>query len=579
MKVDKKQVIKLLEKIAVYLELKAENPFKISAYRKAAQALESDDRSLAQIDDFTSLKGIGKGTAAVIQEFIEQGESDTLKQLEEEVPSGLIPLLDLPGLGGKKLARLYQELGVTDAFQLKEACESGKVEQLSGFGKKSVEKILKALEDAAKRPERLPVGFMMPIAAKIEEQLEGIEGMIRFSRAGSMRRLQETIKDLDFIIAAEHPEKVKEQLVSLEGIEEVTAAGDTKVTVVFYEGYDVSVDFRIVKPEEYATTLHHFTGSKEHNVAMRQLAKEQGKKINEYGVEVTETGEILTFKTEEEFFRHFGLHYIPPELRENHGELQAFKGEVSLLDHKDILGDLHMHTTWSDGAQSLEEMAERALEKGYAYIAITDHSKYLRVANGLDETRLRKQREEINRLNEKFADFHIFAGVEMDILPDGSLDFSEDFLKEMDFVIASIHSSFKQSKEEIMNRLRTAMECPYVHIIAHPTGRLIGRRSGYEVDYEQLIQLAKETDTALELNANPNRLDLSWKWLKRAQDQGVKIAINTDAHNFKMLEHMNLGVMMARKGWLKKETVLNTWTTDELKKFFNGNKGSDQNGL
>lgn len=572
MKVNKKEVIRLLEKIAIYLELKAENPFKIAAYRKAAQALDADDRSLAQIDDLTTLKGIGKGTAAVIQEYIEKGESQTLKQLEEEIPAGLIPLLELPGLGGKKLARLYQELGVTDAFSLKEACESGKVEQLSGFGKKSSEKIVKALEDASEKPERLPVAFMIPIANKIEARLNGMDGVVRFSRAGSMRRMQETIKDLDFIIATDHPEKIKKQLVALDGIQEVVAQGDTKVTVIFYEGYDVSVDFRIVSPEAFSTALHHFTGSKDHNVAMRQLAKEQGKKINEYGVEDVETGEIHTFDSEEAFFQSFGLHYIPPELREHQGEIEAFKQEVSLIEFTDIRGDLHMHTTWSDGAQSLEEMTEKAIEKGYEYIAITDHSKYLRVANGLDEKRLRNQREEIARLNEIYPEIHIFSGVEMDILPDGNLDFSEDFLKEMDLVIASIHSGFKQSKKDIMKRIKSAMECPYVHLIAHPTGRLIGRRSGYDVDFEQLIHWAKETNTALELNANPNRLDLSWKWLKRAQETGVKIAINTDAHSFNMLDDIHLGVIMARKGWLKKETVLNTWSLKQLEQFLNKNK-------
>jgi DNA polymerase (family X) len=565
MKVDKKQVIKLLEKIAIYLELKAENPFKISAYRKAAQALESDDRSLGEIEDFTKMKGIGKGTAAVIMEYIEDGFSDTLRQLEEEVPSGLIPLLDLQGLGGKKLAKLYQELGVVDASTLKLACESGKVEGLAGFGKKTAEKILKALEDYGKRPERLPIVFMLPIAQKIEKQLSNFTGVTKFSKAGSIRRMKETIKDLDFIVATNDPTKVKDQLLALNDIESVVSAGDTKVTLIFNEGYDVSVDFRIVKPEEFATTLHHFTGSKDHNVRMRQLAKEKNEKISEYGVEKLDTGEVKTFKSEEEFFHHFGLPFIPPEIRENKGEIEASKDEFNLLRLADIKGDLHMHTTWSDGAQSLEEMVLRAREKGYEYIAITDHSKFLRVANGLDESRLRKQREEIEKMKEKYKDIHLFAGIEMDILPDGKLDFSDDFLKEMDFVIASIHSSFNQPKDQIMSRLRNAMESPYVHLIAHPTGRLIGKRAGYEVDYEQLIDWAKETNTALELNANPNRLDLSWEWLLEAKKKGVKIAINTDAHNYTMLNDMEIGVSFGRKGWLTKEDVLNTWSLDEMK--------------
>ncbi len=566
MTVNKKEVVKLLEKIAIYLELKGENPFKITAYRKAAGALEEDDRSLTEIDDFTKMKGIGKGTASVIEEFVEHGVSETLRQLEAEVPAGLVPLLNLPGLGGKKLAKLYQQLGVTDAETLKEALETGKVEELEGFGKKSAEKMLKSLEEAGTRPERLPIAIMLPLAQKIEEYLSGLSSIKRYSQAGSVRRMKETIKDLDFIIASNDPPAVRDQLLQYSDIKEVVASGETKVSLIVNEGYDIGIDFRIVAPEEFITTLHHFTGSKDHNVTMRQLAKERNEKISEYGIENTETGEIKTFKTEKDFFQHFGLNYIPPEVRENTGEVEAFKEEVNLLELKDIRGDLHMHSTWSDGAQSIREMAFRSQDKGYGYIAITDHSKFLRVANGLDEKRLRKQREEIDKLNDEFKDFHIFAGIEMDILPDGSLDFSDDFLQEMDWVIGSIHSSFTQSKEKIMKRLFNALENPYVHMIAHPTGRLIGRRDGYALDIEKLIQGAKETGTVLELNANPNRLDLSSEWVRKAQEAGVEIAINTDAHSYPMLEHMEIGVGSARKGWLKKESVINTLTAEQLKK-------------
>ncbi|MCA0982537.1 DNA polymerase/3'-5' exonuclease PolX [Halobacillus yeomjeoni] len=568
MAIDKKQVIKLLEKIAVYLELKGENPFKISAYRKAAQALERDDRSLNEIEDFKKMKGIGKGTAAVIDEYIQNGESDTLRQLQAEVPEGLVPLLNLQGLGGKKLAKLYQQLGVIDAESLKEALESGKVEQLEGFGKKSAEKMLKSLEEANTRPERLPIAMMLPLAEKIEQFLENASTFSRFSRAGSLRRMRETIKDLDFIIASDQPSKTRDELLEYPEIKEVVASGETKVSIVVHEGYDIGIDFRIVAPEEFATTLHHFTGSKDHNVAMRQLAKQQNEKISEYGVEDIDTGEIKTFESEESFFAHFGLHFIPPEARENKGEVEQFKEPVRLLEQSDIRGDLHMHSTWSDGAQSIKEMAEQAKAKGYEFIAITDHSKYLRVANGLNEERLRKQREEIQEVNNSMKDFHIFAGVEMDILPDGSLDFDEEFLKEMDFVIASIHSSFSQSEEKIMERMNAALESPHVHMIAHPTGRLIGRREGYAVNLEELIQGAKRTGTILELNANPNRLDLNWEWLMKAQEEGVEIAINTDAHSYPMLDHMEIGVGTARKGWIQKDTVINTWTKEQLMKKF-----------
>lgn len=572
MAINKKDVIQLLERIAIYLELKGENPFKISAYRKAAQGLEQDDRSLADVEDFTKIKGIGKGTSNVIVEFIEQGESQALKELAEQVPPGLIPLLNLPGLGGKKLSKLYQELGVIDADTLKEACLSGKVENLAGFGKKSAEKIVAALEESGKRPERLPIAIMLPLAERIEAYLTEIEEIESFSRAGSLRRMRETIKDLDFIIATSNPSAVREALLVIPNLKEVIAKGDTKVSVTLEDVYDINVDFRLVSKTEFATTLHHFTGSKDHNVALRQLAKSRGEKISEYGVEVEETNEVRTFSNEAEFFRYFGLQFIPPEVRENTGEVEAFKEEKRLIELADIKGDLHMHTTWSDGAQSLEEMASHVRAMGYAYMAITDHSKYLRVANGLDESRLRKQREEIAALNEKWTDFHIFAGVEMDILPDGSLDFSDAFLREMDYVIGAIHSSFNQSQEKIMKRLYSALENPYVSLIAHPTGRLIGRRAGYNVNVEKLIEKAKETNTALEINANPNRLDLSADWVRKAQETGVTIAINTDAHSYQMLDHMAYGVGVARRGWLEKDTVMNTWSKKKLMDYFNRNK-------
>lgn len=572
MSINKKDVIKLLEKIAIYMELKGENPFKISAYRRAAQSLEKDERSLAEIDEFTKIKGIGQGTNSVIVDYIANGHSETLLELEKEVPSGLIPLLNVPGLGGKKLSKLYQELGITDAESLKEAIIEEKVEKLPGFGKKSAKNILNALMEAGERPERLPIAIMLPVAEEIESFLSTIPEVERHSLAGSLRRMRETIKDIDFIIATSQPEKVRDHLLSIDQIKEVVASGITKVSIIIEDVYDINIDFRLVKEEEFATTLHHFTGSKDHNVKMRQLAKSRGEKINEYGIEVEESGELLTFTTEEEFFQHFNLNFIPPEIREDTGEVEAFNNQNSLLEHQDIRGDLHMHSTWSDGGQSIEEMVLKAREIGYEYIAITDHSKFLRVANGLDEKRLLKQREEIDILNEKYPDIHIFAGVEMDILPDARLDFNDNFLKKMDFVIGAIHSSFNQSEEQIMERLYAALDNPYISIIAHPTGRLIGRREGYKVNVDKLIERAKETNTALEINANPNRLDLSAQWVRQAQALGVVLAINTDAHSYKMLNHMKYGVGVARKGWIQKETVINTWTKEKLMSFFNRNK-------
>ncbi|NHC40828.1 DNA polymerase/3'-5' exonuclease PolX [Bacillus sp. MM2020_1] len=572
MEINKKEIIRLLETIAIYMELKGENPFKVSAFRKAATALEADERSVTEIEDFTAISGIGKGTAAVMDEYIKEGSSSVLKELKEEVPRGLIPLLQLPGLGGKKIAKLYKELHIVDVSSLKKACEAGQVQALAGFGKKTEEKILSAIANVGSRPERLPLAYMLPIAEQIEATLADTPDIHQFSRAGSLRRMRETIKDLDFIIATTQPEQVRAHLLKLPNIKEVIGAGDTKVSLVFEYDYDISVDFRLVKPEEFITTLHHFTGSKEHNVRMRQLAKERGEKISEYGVENVETGEILTFSSEEEFFKHFDLPFIPPEIREDGREVETFTKAEELIEIQDIKGDLHMHSTWSDGAHSIEQMADACRARGYQYMAITDHSQYLKVANGLTRERLLKQREEINKLNAKYDDFLILAGVEMDILPDGTLDYDDEFLADMDFVIASIHSAFSQSKEKIMERLTTALTNAHVDLIAHPTGRKIGRREGYDVDIDLLIQLAKETNTALELNANPNRLDLASEYLRRAQDAGVKILINTDAHKMDTLKHMEIGISAAKKGWIKKSSVINALDKNDLLEFLH-NRG------
>lgn len=566
--VNKKDIIYLLEKIAIYLELQGENPFKISAYRKAAQALETDPRSLSEIDDWSTIKGIGKGTQSVITDFLESGTSETLRQLQEEVPEGLIQLLDIQGLGGKKLARLYQELGIENKADLKLACENHKVAELKGFGKKSEEKILTGLLSLNEQPDRLPFDAVRGVRRSIETALANMAFVERFSIAGSMRRMRETVKDLDFIISTSAPNKVKEQLIKLDHVKDVIASGETKVSVVIEDQYDVSVDFRMVADEAFATTLHHFTGSKDHNVMLRQLAKSRGEKISEYGVENLATGETKTFKSEEDFFNHFDLYFIPPEVREAKGEFEHSSTFNRLVTLSDIKGDLHMHTTWSDGAQSIEEMARFAEAKGYEYIAITDHSKFLRVANGLNEKRLREQRQEIERVQNDFPNLKILAGVEMDILPDGSLDFDNAFLQELDYVIGAIHSSFNQTEEEIMTRLFTAMENPYIKHIAHPTGRIIGKRKGYRVNMEKLIKKAKETHTILELNANPKRFDLSSEWLKVCQEHGVKVTINTDAHSKDTLDFMAEGVGVARRGWLLKDTVVNTWPLAELEAYW-----------
>lgn len=562
----KKEVIQLLEKIAVYMELKGENPFKISAFRKAAQSLEMDDRSLSEIDEFTKLPGIGERTGEIITTFVETGESPELEQLQGEVPKGLIPLLDVQGLGGKKLSRLYKELGITDKDSLLKEAENGKIATLKGFGQKSVDKMVEAVREIGTRPERYPIYDALKIADQIEAYLDTIPAIETYSEAGSLRRLRETVKDLDFVIGTTDVEKVKTALLEFPLIQEVTNDGNTKVSVELKDEIEIAVDFRLVSPEDFPTTLHHFTGSKDHNIKMRQLAKEQDEKISEYGVE-NKAGKNLHFKNESAFYDHFGLPYLPPEVRKDGQEIERIKRQSTFIEEKDIRGDLHMHTTWSDGAYSLPEMIEACIAKKYEYMVITDHGGFLKVANGLEKERLLDQVQKITTLKKEYPEIDIYAGVEMDILPDGTLDFEDDVLKELDFVIASIHSSFSQTEAQIMKRLETACKNPYVRLIAHPTGRIIGKRPGYQVNMEKLIQLAAETGTALELNANPQRLDLAAAHLEAAKAAGVKIAINTDAHDKKHLDFMKIGVRAAKKGWLEQGDILNSMTKQAFRQF------------
>ncbi|WP_107942933.1 DNA polymerase/3'-5' exonuclease PolX [Metasolibacillus fluoroglycofenilyticus] len=568
---NKKIIIRTLEKIALYLELQGENPFKVSAFRKAAAALETDERSLSEIEDITAIKGIGKGTAAVIEDLLENGRSTVLQELEQAVPKGLIPLMKVPGLGGKKLAKLYQELGITDAQSLLQACEAGQVQALAGFGAKTEEKIKKELENFGSRAERLPIWQLEPVVLEINELLENIAEVERFSVAGSYRRTNETSKDVDFIVATSSPVAVREAILAQLVILEVVAAGETKVSVILDRDEPVSVDFRLVNMKEYATALHHFTGSKDHNVRMRQLAKSQGKKISEYGVEQSD-GTIETFSSEQEFFAHFNLPFIPPAVRENGKELERLEELEQLVQLPHIVADLHLHTTWSDGAHSVAEMGQALVEKGYQYAVVTDHSQYLKVANGLTPERLTKQKTEIEQFNAEHSNFRLFKGTEMDILPDATLDFSDDVLRELDFVIASIHSSFTQSQSKIMERLYTAITNPYVHMIAHPTGRIVGQRGGYNPNIPQLIDWAAEHGKILELNANPYRLDLCIEHLQLATEKNVPIAINTDAHAIEHLRFMEIGVQYAQKAWLKKELIVNTWSIEQFEAFIHRHK-------
>lgn len=567
--VTKKDIIHHLEQVALYLELKNENVFKISAFRKAALAIENLEVAITEITDWTTIAGIGKGSAAIIEEFIQTGDSIVLKELKEQVPAGLLQLLKIQGLGAKKIAKLHKELAIETPEQLKAACEKNEVQALAGFGKKTEEKLLVEIDRLNTRPDRLPIAYMLPIAQKIEKQLSKFTDVIKFSRAGSLRRVRETIKDLDFIISTTNPASVSNQLQNLENVKEIVVAGDTKVTVLMDGEYDVSVDFRMVAENEFATTLHHFTGSKDHNVKMRSLAKERDEKISEYGVENTNTGEVMTFVTEEAFYAHFGLPAFPPQVRETGVEVEQPHLVEKLITCEDIKGDLHMHTVASDGAFTLEEMIQANIAKGYEYMAITDHGKFLKVANGLSEERLLKQIEEIKVLRDKYPQIKILAGIEMDILPDVTLDYDNDILSQLDFVIASIHSGFSQSEEVIMERIKIAMENPYVTMFAHPTGRIIGRRDGYKVNVDELIELAQKTNTFLEINANPQRLDLSAEFAKKAISKGVKLVINTDAHHIDHLDFMELGVSTAIKAWAPKDMIVNSYPYEQFLQLIN----------
>ncbi|MGW9855727.1 DNA polymerase (family X) [Staphylococcus hominis] len=563
----KKDVIQLLEKIAIYMELNGENTFKVSAYRKAAQSLEIDERTLDEIKDVTELKGIGKGVGEVINEYRTTGTSSTLKELQRLVPEGLLPLMKIQGLGSKKIAKLYKELNITDKESLQDACETGKVSELSGFAKKTEQNILEAVKALGAKKEYYPIDLMRNLNKDIMAYLEQLEEVERYSEAGSFRRYKEVSKDLDYIISTRDPLHVQQQLLNIPNKVKEVAVGETKVSLeLVYDDETIGVDFRLIEPEAFYHTLQHFTGSKEHNIRIRQLAKAQNEKVSEYGIE-QQDGTLLQFQSEAEIYQHFGRNWVAPAMREDGSEFDRDLNSIITLE--DIKGDLHMHTTYSDGAFSIREMIEANIKKGYEYMIITDHSKSLKVAHGLQIERLLRQNEEIKKLNEEYTEIDIYSGTEMDILPDGSLDYDDDILAQLDYVIAAIHQSFNQSEKEIMKRLEHACRNPYVRHIAHPTGRIIERREGYQPNIEQLMQLAEETQTVMEINANPKRLDLNAATVKKYPS--VKLTINTDAHHVDHLDFMKYGVATAQKGFVNKDRVINTMTRDAFKDFINNN--------
>ncbi|MGO2795051.1 MAG: DNA polymerase/3'-5' exonuclease PolX [Staphylococcus saprophyticus] len=563
----KKDIIQLLEKIATYMELKGENTFKVSAYRKAAQSLEMDERTLDEIENVTELKGIGKGVGEVIDEYRQSGQSSALEALQKEVPEGLIPLLKIQGLGSKKIAKLYKELNIDSKEALQVACEQGKVSELSGFAKKTEQNILEAVKALGAKKEKYPIDQIRGSNSEINDYLATVKDIDKYEVAGSYRRYKEMSKDLDYIISTDHPTSVQQSLLKMPNIVKQVAVGQTKVSLeLAYDDETIGVDFRLIEPAAFYHTLQHFTGSKDHNIRIRQLAKEQDEKVSEYGIEQN-NGEIIQYQSEKEIYEHFGVNWIEPALREDGSEFD--KNLDNIIKLTDIHGDIHMHTTYSDGAFSIEDMVKANIEKGYEFMVITDHSQSLKVANGLSVERLLRQNEEIKALNEKYKEIDIYSGIEMDILPDGQLDYDDEILAKLDYVIAAIHQSFNQSQEEIMRRLENACRNPYVRHIAHPTGRIIGKRPGYEPDIDKLCQLVEETNTILEINANPKRLDLNADTVKKHPN--IQLTINTDAHHVEHLEFMKYGVATAQKGFVTKDRVINTMSREEFKSFVENN--------
>ena len=558
------------------MEIKGENVFKVNAYRRAARTVENSRFQIAgELGRLPELPGIGKGTAEVIREIVASGTSRYLEELKKELPQELPLLLKLPGLGPKSIHTLYHKLSVTNLDELKQAAKKKQIQTLPGFGPKKEKNILEAIEQYKKRPERFLLHEAMAVASVIKARLAEIDMIDKVELAGSIRRYKETIKDIDFVAATDHPAKVAEQIVRLPEVTQIIGQGETKVSIVVdVEGLVMGVDVRLVTPDQFGSAISHFTGSKEFNIRIRQRAKQFGWKVSEYGIYDADTGQTMTFQNEADFFAQLQLPLIPPELREDRGEIEKADQEAlpAIIRLQDYRGDLHAHTLYSDGAHSIKDMALAAKAKGYEYIAITDHSESLKVASGLTVDEVYEQWAEIDKLNQEDLGIQILKGAEVDILADGTLDYPDDLLKQMDVVIASVHTRFRQDEKTMTRRIIKAMENPYVNIIGHPTGRLLLRRDAYEVNVDELFKAAQETGTILELNANPHRLDLNDRLLKKAKEEfGIKFTINTDAHSTGDYDLIIYGIATARRGWLEKEDVINSYSLDQLKTWLTKN--------
>lgn len=562
---NKADIVDVLEEIAVLLELKGENPFKIRAYSTGARALETleaDLEELIEAGQLDTVKGVGSALAEKIEILHTTGELPYYTNLRDSVAPGLIEMLEIPGLGAKKIKKLHEELEVDSIDALQAVCESGQVEALKGFGKKSAEKILAGIANREAYTKRHHWWAAWQVAEPVLAGLRELPQVERAEVAGSLRRLCETVGDLDFIVAAVDSQSVMDWFVRQPEVVEITAQGTTKSSVRFDGG--LQADLRVVPPEQFAFALHHFTGSKEHNVAMRQRALARGYSLSEWGL--SEKGpenrqaEGYGIGSERELFAFLGMEMVAPELREGLGELEvAENGELpKLVETSDIRGVFHNHTTASDGRNTIEEMADAAASLGWEYLGLADHSKASYQANGLDDARVLQLIERVQAFNESGeSSVHIFSGIECDILPDGSLDLETSTLEALDYVVVSVHSSFGQSEEAMTARIIRAIEHPETTMLGHPTGRLLLRREPYHVDLVKVIDAAIENRVIIEINANPFRLDMDWRFWRRAAERGLVCSINPDAHNVDGLKHYRAGVNIARKGWLEKEQILN----------------------
>jgi len=557
----------LFEEIADLLEIEGANVFRVRAYRNAARTLQELDRDVRAMlwkgEDLTELPGIGDDLAGKIREIVETGRCPALDKLHQKLPPAITELLKIPGLGPKRVKALYHELDIHTVEQLQRAVRDHRVRELPGFGEKTEVHIAQSLQVHAGDAGRFKLVTATQYAEPLAAYLRGIPGVQQVVMAGSYRRARETVGDVDILVTATPDSKVMDRFIAYDEVAEILSHGSTRSSVVLKS--KLQVDVRVVEPESYGAALHYFTGSKAHNIAVRRLGQERGLKINEYGVFKRE--ERIGGETEESVFKAVGLPFIPPELREDRGEIEAARrGRLPrLVELSDLRGDLHVHTKATDGHNTLREMAEAAQQRGFEYLAITEHSRRLTVAHGLDPVRLAKQIDEIDRLNEQLKGITLLRGIEVDILEDGSLDLPDELLGRLDLVVGAVHSRFDLSRAKQTERILKAMDRPYFTLLAHPSGRLIARREPYDVDMLRIIRQAKHRGCYLELNAHPERLDLLDTYCQVAKDEGILVSINSDAHSVLDFEHLRFGVGQARRGWLEQQDVLNTRPLNELR--------------